>query len=105
MPKSGCEKLEIRVRDLLSNANLVKEGNAHLLYDVPVITPKQVTVLLQRDEVRGVYKKSSVRRDFRSVLRRHRNRQLRAYIQNCRHQVRVLRKLIKDYVEMPGVAV
>lgn len=99
---TGRQKLEMRVSRLLANASLAMEGKTDFLCDAPVITLKQAAVLAKRD-VLGVYEKH-VRHDFCSALRRHQSRQLRAYASNCRHHARVLRKLIKDYVEMPGTS-
>ncbi|GEM_PF-5423520 len=104
MPKSGRQKLEIRVSDLFKDAHHAQEGEAGLLDNVPTLTAQQLTILDQRSDMRGVYKKH-VARDFRSALRRHRNHQLRAYAQNCRNHARALRKLIKTYIEMPGISV
>lgn len=102
MPKSGCEKLVIHLENLLKDAHHARKGEVALLRNVPVITSKQLIILDQRNEVRGVYKKH-VGRDFHSALRHHRDRQLRAYAHNCHRKARALRRLIKDYMEMPGI--
>ena len=101
MPKSGRKKLEIRLSNLVRNAHFAKEGKVDLLYNAPIITSQQLMILNQRSDVRGVYKKPVIR-DFRSALRRHRNRQLRMYARNCQRHVRALRKVIASYVCRPG---
>ena len=105
MPKSGRQKLESRVSRFLSNASLLQDGRRDKVLDGPVVSLRQMNILAREYDFLGATHKGAKRgkRTFCDALRRHRTRQARGYNSNaCRH-VRALRKLIKSYVEMPGV--
>ncbi len=100
--RTPMQKLEARVLQLQCQAMIADEGNPKgLLRDAPVLALKQIVILLEREDVGGVYKKH-VRHDFCSALGYYRREQLRAYATNCRRKARALRKLAARYVYSPG---
>ena len=106
MAKSGRQKLEVRVSYMLGNAGMVMAGQGDKVLDAPVVTLQQAAVLSREYDFIGATHKGAkkrYKRTFCDALRRHRARQVRAYAGNAAKHVRALRKLIKGYVEMPGV--
>ena len=99
--RSGRQKLEIRVTRIIGNASMVIAGQGDKVLDAPALTLNQAAVLSREYDFLGATWHS--KRTFCDALRRHRARHVRAYKSNADRHVRALRKLIKSYVEMPGV--